>query len=257
MNQTSTPQPRPIALSKIYLVLCLFVFFLMFSKTSSAHKVENYNPPCIKTSYGYSNTFSVAVDDICLLEPVSGILPVVLTPLKGYYSNGVSHLTWSSLQESNSSHYEIERSSDGITYTYLSKVIAKGNSDKVVEYLFNDITVININNYYRLKLFDKDGKFQYSNILLLTVRINGTYITGIYPSPFVNKVNVNVTSELKDKAIVLLYDNTGRQLASQQATINKGVNTIILDNLAGLAKGIYLIKVKVGYDIVHTQKLLK
>ena len=41
-----------------------------------------------------ASAVNVAVDDICLIEPAAGPLPVVLTGLKGAYSNGVAKLTW-------------------------------------------------------------------------------------------------------------------------------------------------------------------
>jgi len=203
-----------------------------------------------------TNAVSFAIDDICLSEPAAGTLPIVLTPLKGTYANGVSNLTWSTLQESNSSRFDIERSSDGINFTVIGNTAAKGVSDKQTNYAFNDIKVNPGTNYYRLKLVDKDGLFQYSNIVALNVNLKGTNVTGIYPNPFTDRVNIAVSSDVNAQASISLFDNTGKLLARQMSTINKGANNVVLQNLDNLAKGFYLIKVQVG-EVVTTQKLIK
>lgn len=183
-------------------------------------------------------------------------LPIVWTPLKGYYSQGKTFLTWSSLQESNSSHFEIQRSSDGVNFQYVGKVMALSSSDKVVEYGFNDTKTNEGVNYFRVKYHDNDGNFQFSNTLVLNVRIRGINITAIYPGPFVDKVHVTVSSEMRTTGTITLYDNTGKPLVSRQQNLHKGVTTIILDKLDNLARGTYIIRVQAGETIV-TQRLIK
>lgn len=182
--------------------------------------------------------------------------PIVWTPLKGNYSQGISYLSWSSLQESNSSHFEIERSTDGVNFYYVGKVMAQTASDKVVFYSYNDATADEGMNYYRVHYFDKDDHFQYSNTIILNVRIKGINITSIYPAPFTDKVNVTVASEMRTTGSIQLFDNTGKIIISRQPVLNKGVTMLTIDRLEGLAKGMYIIKVQAGETII-TQKLIK
>ena len=210
----------------------------------------------IKSPNGCTTPAKIAIDDLCLLEPVSGILPIVLTPLKGFYSNGVSHLNWSSLQESNCNYFEIQHSNDGVSYSPIGKIIAKGTSDVTVNYSFDDIKAASGINYYRLKLVDKDDRFQNSNIVALNVNIKGINVTGIYPAPFTDKINVTVSSEIKDRAIVSLFDNTGKLLVTQQNTVTKGVNNLSLENLDNLSKGFYIVKIQVGESVI-VKKIIK
>lgn len=186
----------------------------------------------------------------------TGSLPVVLTPLKGYYSHGVSYLFWSSLQESNSSHFEIQRSNDGLSFYNVGKVQAKSSSDTEVDYKFADIHTGAGANYYRLKLLDKDGRFQYSNIFMVNVAIMGIDVTAIYPGPFVDKINVTISSESGILADIMLFDCTGKVLSSQQAILNKGTTELTIKNLNKLAKGFYIIKVRAGETVI-TKKIMK
>ncbi len=198
----------------------------------------------------------IALDDLCLIEPVSGLLPVIMTPLKAVYSNAVSHLQWSSLQEQNSSYFEVQRSNDGINYNHLANVMAKGSSDTEVKYGYNDIKAEAGVNYYRLKLVDKDGHYQYSNIAAVTATIKGINITGVYPAPFTNKVNITVSSDASGNATVSLFDNTGKLLVQQQHIITKGVNNLAVEDLGKLANGIYVMKIQAG-DMLMVKKLIK
>lgn len=211
----------------------------------------------IKTPNACSgNQAYVAIDDLCLLEPISGLLPIVMTPLKATYSNGVSHLFWSSLQEQNSSYYEILKSRDGVNFNSIARVNAKGNSETEMNYHFKDILADAGLSYYRLKLVDKDGTYQYSNIAVLNVNVKGVNITGVYPAPFTNRVNITVSTEKADRAVLNLFDNTGKLLVSQQQPINKGINNLVLANLGSLANGLYILKVQIG-DEVTVKKLTK
>ncbi|HAO47464.1 MAG TPA: T9SS type A sorting domain-containing protein [Ferruginibacter sp.] len=182
--------------------------------------------------------------------------PIVWTPLKGYYFQGVAYLSWSSLQESNSSHFEIQLSTDGVNFSATGRVPAQSVSDRVMLYSFNDLKAAEGTNYYRVQYFDNDGHYQYSNTIVLNVLIKGINITSIYPGPFTDKVNVTVASETKAISRIMLYDNTGRMVASKETKLNKGITTLTVDRLEGLAKGIYIIKVQAGETSI-TQKLIK
>ena len=135
-----------------------------------------------------STVASVAIDDICLMEPLAGALPVVLSPLKSAYANGVTNLTWATEQESNSNYFEIERSADGNNFAAIGKVFSNGNSNKLTAYKFDDVKANAGVNYYRLRMVDKDGRYQFSNTVLENVNIKGLFVTAVYPSLFADKV---------------------------------------------------------------------
>lgn len=236
---------KPISIPQVYtsvqrcMLVSVVIILSCISKTSGAFTVLRYS----------------------LISPLSetralGNLPVIITPLKGYYLNGISHLSWKSLQETNSSHFEIERSVDGINFKQVGRTTAQGASDKEVEYSFCDIKVNAGLNYYRLKQVDKDGDAHYSNIEVLNVNIKGINITGIYPGPFTDKVNVTISSEIKTATNIDLFDNSGKLLSSRKEVLTRGVTNLILDNLDHLAKGLYIIKVQAGETII-VKKLIK
>ncbi len=185
-----------------------------------------------------------------------GNLPVVLTPLIGNCINAVPQLQWSSLQESNSKHYEIQRSVDGLNFSKVGSVKAKGSSDLEVVYNYKDVSAEAGLNYYRLKLIDNDGVFQYSNIEAIDVIIAGIKITGNYPGPFTEEINVNILSAWVSPAVICLLDCSGKIIVSHQIKLFKGNNKSTFYNLGYLNRGIYYIKIQAGTTSV-TQKIVK
>ncbi len=197
-----------------------------------------------------------AIDDICVLVPATGLLPIKLNDFKGTYANGISHLTWNTKQESNSNYFEIERSADAVNFSTIGKVYAAGFSSKQLSYYFNDIKVNAGTNYYRLKMMDKDGQYELSNTIILNVAIKGLLVTGIYPNPFLEKINIIISSENISQANIRLFDNAGKILVKQTAAVHKGVTAISVNDLGTLAKGFYILEIQTA-ETIYTQKLIK
>ncbi len=206
--------------------------------TSNTYKKIEYR---IRNTNTSANSF--VLDDICLVTPQAGPLPVVLTALQGTYANGTAKLNWGTQQESNSSYFEVERSNDGTSFSSIGRVSAAGNSSRELSYKFDDIKVNAGMNYYRLKMVDKDGSFAYSNTIVLNVTIRGTSITGVYPAPFSNRINVTIAAENTGQVMLRLVDNTGKQLIQQTNLLRKGINNLLLSGLDGLANGFYILEV--------------
>lgn len=203
-----------------------------------------------------NNVTNVAIDDICIIEPAAAILPVSLLPLQTVYEDGVSHLTWATAQEINSSYFEIQHSTNGTDFAAIGKVYAAGYSSRMISYKFDDVKAGAGINYYRLRITDKDGSFTYSNITVVNVSVKGFFVTGIYPSPFTDKVSVSLSSENPGKALIRLTDMAGRQFTTQTVNVNKGITEIILNNLGNLNKGMYMVDVNFNGNR-YTQKIVK
>jgi hypothetical protein len=199
---------------------------------------------------------SLAMDDICLIEPGAAILPVALLPLQANYIDGVTHLQWGTEQESNSNYFEIETSTDGIDFVTAGKVFANGNSSRKITYKFDDVKTGAGINYYRLRIVDKDSRFVFSNLVSVNVVIKGIFVTGVYPSPFSDNIAVSISSDKALKAVIKLTDIAGRKILDKNTSVNKGITTIPLNNLGNLAKGVYIVTANCD-GVIYTQKIIK
>ena len=181
----------------------------------------------------------VSVDNLGVKDPTPGsvtlnftaVLPVRLTSFTGSVKNCNAAFTWTSAEELNFSRYELEYSTNGFQFITAATLSGKGNN--------STYTVahhpLEGKAYYRLKMIDVDGKFDYSNVLLLVNNCSNAEIS-VYPNPAVNNVTVSGAGE---KNWISLYDAAGKLLLQQQAT-GSGRDKV---NVSAFAKGIYIIRV--------------
>ncbi|MCX6319084.1 MAG: T9SS type A sorting domain-containing protein [Bacteroidetes bacterium] len=161
-------------------------------------------------------------------------LPVKLKSFSGTQDNCVGKLDWLTAEEVNFSHFEVEQSIDGVTYTKAGTVQAAGGT-AAHAYKFSTGT-LDGRKYYRLKMVDNDGKFTYSNVVLLTANCGGSgYGAMVYPNPAGKGSDVNVnlhgfTGSISGK----LFDAQGRLVNTQQ--LKNGTNVL---STARLSAGMY------------------
>ena len=185
--------------------------------------------------------------------PSNSTLPVTLLNFSAAYRNGVTALSWETENEVNFSHYEIERKSEtGSDYVTIASKQANGNTGRSVYSSSDNISSINdAVVYYRLKMVDVDGKFTYSNVIM--VRKEKKAISGISlsPNPVISSANATVRFDASRAAVVNLriVDMAGRQVLAQQNNVSEGTNSIQVNNLNRLQPGIYIIQLVNGNEL--------
>jgi hypothetical protein len=206
-----------------------------------------YAKPATSTTYTATATNSFNCTKISTSAiTVNCTLPVSFSSLSGNKENSVNVLRWTTLTEQNNKGFDVQRSDDGRNFYsigFVNSTANNGNSSSAISYNFTDRSVANQAFYYRLRQVDLDNKASLSN----TIRIKGEKISilsisGIYPNPVNDKLNVLVDVPSRDQLAVLVTDIYGKQVAQQNVTIDAGTNNIQVP-VAHLASGTYIIKV--------------
>ncbi|MFT3911644.1 MAG: T9SS type A sorting domain-containing protein [Ferruginibacter sp.] len=171
------------------------------------------------------------------------LLPLTLNKLDAIQQQRNVLCKWQTLQETNTNHFDIERSEDGLNFTSIGKLTAKGNSNIKTDYSFPDNDPFSTGKtylYYRLKMVDNDTRFAYSN----TVKVKLDYASSlnIFPNPASDHLSVDLFAPANDKAIILITDHVGRKVYSQDVAIKKGSNRFQI-NTSLLAAGVYNLSV--------------
>ncbi|HXL55847.1 MAG TPA: T9SS type A sorting domain-containing protein, partial [Chitinophagaceae bacterium] len=109
--------------------------------------------------------------------------------------------------------------------------IAKGNGTQRTDYAYNDLNPLIEKNYYRLKIFDKNGKITYSNTVLVNI-INDKTITVVYPNPAKNILHIQTNGN----ASFSLLNQPG------QILLTTNINGSGSINISGMAAGLYYLK---------------
>ncbi len=212
----------------------------------NADSVDNIGTP-VGVLTDFDGSVRSAVTPDAGAYEFSPVLSVSGLTLKGYRSSNSNILQWNTLTENNCLGYEVLRSTNTnsnefIKVGFVSTKAVNGNSSTVLSYRFEDVTN-NINNYYKLKQLDKDGKYTYSNIV--SIKSNKTLILDIisvYPNPVDNKLNISISSPTYTKATILITDIYGKAVVEKAIEINVGENNTYI-NLSKIAAGNYTIKV--------------
>lgn len=171
-------------------------------------------------------------------------VPLMLLSFKGEMKNNVAQLTWLTAEEKNVSHFEVQRSSDGVIYLVIGSVIATAAHD----YHFIDSEPQHI-SYYRLKMIDDDGRFTYSNIIQL--KADKTLLDLTY-NQTASMLHLKATATTAEKLEIIVTDLTGKTVIRQQKVMSEGINEFNI-SLHSLPKGVYVAQAVVK----DTRKALK
>jgi transcription elongation factor Elf1 len=125
---------------------------------------------------------------------VSTALPVTWLFIRAQLISNESLVSWATAQESNTSKYDIEHSTNGSSFTKLGEVTAAGNTSVTTNYSFTHTKPVTGFNYYRLKQIDNDGKFKYSDVVTILKKDNLVQ-TIIAPNPVKEVLHVVETKE--------------------------------------------------------------
>ncbi len=177
----------------------------------------------------------------------SSILPVTLLNFTGTQKNGNAQLQWQTLNEINTSNFAVQRSVNGVDFTTIGKVSARGNSSSRMNYAYTDANINQLNTkelYYRLAAQDKDGKITYSNTIELSIS-NGKLSVSISPNPVQNVISLHSPVSMPN-ATINITDVNGAVLYVYQKNIVAG-DAISID-ASRLPKGMYLVTIQSQKD---------
>ena len=227
---------------------------------TNGQQINNFNPSLLQvkitsatvgaagTSFQYSFVDAAGKKDPTpATYALTWLNPLPATGLKATasLSGTIATIKWETLSEQNSNYFIVERSLDNLNYTSTGvNVAAAGNSISKKEYQQTD----NVNNitqagniYYRVKLIDIDGRFKYSNVVV--VKLNSKIGITTWPNPFSTSVTVNITTNQNAELVINLADVTGRVLLTKNQATSRGTSQIVINELDKFSNGVYLLEV--------------
>lgn len=165
-------------------------------------------------------------------------------------------LSWSSNGEENFSGYEIQRSTDNSNWSAIGFANAAGNGAAgTFDYNYADMNPVKGKGYYRLKLVSLNGKNNFSEVRVATIRSALDEIV-VSPNPATDYAQVSFQSQLAAEITISVLELNGRVVLRGKKQAAKGFNSITLPPLAVLQTGTYIVQLQTGNEMFTTKLLV-
>ena len=180
--------------------------------------------------FGFGNTSAAAAP-----------LPVVWGGFTSKRTNAsTTTLEWKTLQENNASHYNVQRSVDGVRFETIGKIAAQGTTASATDYRFEDKQATGNIYYYRLQQVDYDAKMNFSNVVKQGNGGKQTLVGGLGSSNILVQFFTNESRQLRilsaTGTVVKQITSTSMQQTIDMNAFPTGVYTLQIINADGTAE---------------------
>ncbi|MES2796065.1 MAG: T9SS type A sorting domain-containing protein [Bacteroidota bacterium] len=237
--------------------------------TSSFSTSNTIQSPTITVTepgnYSYKVEVVVALSDICITTLVtvnstidmiveSCVLPVRLVSFNAKSTPSGNEINWNTSNETNFSHFEIQKSNDSHAFAGIGKVAGNNKKDQF-SYSFLD-KKSESESYYRLKMFDLDGSSVISKTIFVKNENQKQLVGEFYPNPaLANEVSINISSSVNANWTVTSFDMAGKVVNTEIKKLNAGQNLVKI-GANKLNKGLNIIRFESGNEVQY-RKLIK
>ncbi len=166
-------------------------------------------------------------------------LPVTLLYFKiqDVSTSGID-LRWATATEKNFEYFQIERAGSDLNFEAIGEVNSAGGMNVTTSYTYLDNTPLKDKNYYRLKIVDLDGSYEYSGVIVAE-SIHGTRADiNVYPTIIDDSFTVELNGEFAIPVKMTLVDAAGNTI--YQANLETATSTV--DVPANMKTGTYLVR---------------
>jgi hypothetical protein len=214
-----------------------FVLFILFYTTIRAQSTVD--------------TIQEALIDSSIFRDSSTKLSTANVDLKARKRNNSVALEWITENEKGINLFEIERSDGGKFFYRLEQKLSKNGSKTAYTYLDQNPLPV---NYYRLKLIDEDGNYNYSKVIVVSP--NGNLSSTVQPNPFMQSFAVHTYLPSPQPIKIQLLDMSGKLIRYKSIAGITGNNKVEFDDVGNLQPGIYMVRI-VRADSIIEKKIVK
>ncbi|MFN8115455.1 MAG: T9SS type A sorting domain-containing protein [Bacteroidia bacterium] len=201
--------------------------------TAGAGSVSSTSSPSAFTSY---SRFTLANK-----KGGTNPLPIELLYFTANPVEKKVNLDWATASETNNSHFEIERSADGVNFEYVASINAYGDGNSVTKQTYTSIDEKPYKgiSYYRLKQVDKTGEFKYAPVVSVEFKDN-SYVN-VFPNPAHSRIMIKASEDYINASLKVI-NTLGVEVVANESL--ESFNGLV--DLSHLANGIYYVVIKKG-----------
>lgn len=152
-------------------------------------------------------------------------------------------INWTTSSETNTSHFEVEHSYDGINFQKIATVKAAGNTQAASNYSLERKEHSEV-NYYRVVMVYESNQRVMSNVVLLKQALAGKQEMFVLNNPFNDNIRVRFAKVPQSTMEMRLFDMQGRMVYSNR--VNPSETAVFkVGNSGALFAGTYLLDVQI------------
>lgn len=166
-------------------------------------------------------------------------LPMSFLRFEAIKQQNSSKLTWEMSNEDNIVRYEIQRSDKAVYFETIGSILQKDELNK--SYIYFDEQPLSGHNYYRIKVWSKDGTYDFTNTKLVIFDDSRSTVLKVYPNPTTDQLFAELPAEFHGQPVAVnVYDANGRIVYHEKHTEQ---TKKIHFSVSTLAAGSYLLHV--------------
>jgi hypothetical protein len=184
-------------------------------------------------SLSYFNRFSLVFK-----QPLEILNNNTTALLSGSFTGSVIGLNWKISNDNNQLYYELEKSTNGIEYTTISRIYSDGTAN----YSYTDTGTSNGKLYYRVRYYNNEAQYAVTNTVLIEPS-NKTESIQVYPNPISgNTMNIQMNQLEPGNYQIAIIDNQGKVINTQQIIHQNKSSTIPVRFNQQFTNGVYRLK---------------
>jgi hypothetical protein len=189
-------------------------------------------------------------DQVTITVGTCSALHVDLGSFTAENISGTSHLNWTTLSESNSDYFLIERSFNAEDYSYLTQTSASGYSSSLKDYSVYDYNPHKGINYYRLSEIDYNGNQTIKGVVVVNIKGVDRELK-IVPNPADKYIEVQYSASSFTNNRIRIMDLSGRIVFEMELKNSESEKFII--DIKNLENGIYFISLQNDFELKSTR----
>jgi hypothetical protein len=189
----------------------------------------------------------------------TSMIPVELLSFTAASNGKEVILNWSTATELNNQLFEVQRSFEGSDFASVGFVNGKGTTTERQDYTYKDKILTEGKYSYRLKQIDYLGRYEYSDIIEIELRVFNSYLLEQnYPNPFNPVTTIGYGIREKSNVKITVLNSIGEEVAMLvNEEKESGYHTVEF-NATNLPSGVYFYQLIAGeYTAIKKMILLK
>ena len=180
-------------------------------------------------------------------------LPALMN-FRGNEKNKRVELKWDLIESNQLSKVIIEKGNSPLQYKPIGEVLVDQSKNS---FQYTDISNLEANAYYRLKMVAENGKEHLSSVLFFRAGSeSGPASLSVYPNMVRNQTTINYKADRQSTAVLQIFDLSGKVVYRKYMNIQEGTNNIVVTDLGKLMRGNYIVSLNDNSKL-FTQKIIK